>query len=472
MSTSLPPTLGEQLQSDPSFNHAIEQAANVTQSYANQITGIRPVQSERAASYAETLAEFSQLRGGKLYFPYLGSGLGNGPFVELGDGSVKLDFIIGIGTMPFGHSHPALTATGLRAAATDAVMHGNLQQNEPGLAFSRQLLGMANQFEHVFDHCFISSTGVMAGENMLKIAFQARQPATRVLAFSRCFAGRTLAFSSITDKPAFRHGLPGALTVDYVPFYDATDPEGSTNRAAVALQQHLTRYPQQHAAFIYELVQGEGGFYPGTTEFFTTLMNICREHEVLNLCDEVQTFARTLQPFAFQHFALGTLVDGLWIGKSSQACATLFKSSHQPKPGLLSQTFTSSAVALATGEHILRLLDEGGYFGADGIIAQRAADFHRGLDHLHTAHPDWIRGPYGIGGMTAFTPFDGTPAQAQAVVHALFDRGVMSFIAGANPMRVRFLWPVGVTATAHVTLALEHLHAVLTALAPTFRSPA
>lgn len=467
MSAVLTSTLGDRIQADPDFNHAINQAADVVQQHSLEITGIRPAQSDLAQSYADTLEEFSQVRGGKLFFPYLGSGVGHGPFVELGDGSVKLDFIIGIGTMPFGHSHDGLTRTALRAAATDAVMHGNLQQNEPGLAFSRRLLAMANRRAHVFDHCFISTTGVMAGENMLKVAFQARQPANRVLAFAHCFAGRTLAFSSLTDKPAFRAGLPTSLTVDYVPFYDATDPEGSTLRAVATLRQHLSRHPGQHAAFIYELVQGEGGFYPGTTEFFTTLMNVCREHEILNLCDEVQTFARTLEPFAFQHFKLEALVDGAWIGKSSQACATLFKSAQRPKPGLLSQTFTSSAVALATGEHILQLLDEGGYFGPDGLIAQRAAEFHGGLNELHLAQPDWIRGPYGIGGMTAFTPFEGTPAQAQAVVHALFDRGVMSFVAGSNPSRVRFLWPVGVTESAHVHLALEHLEAVLRELAPT-----
>lgn len=459
-------TLGERIQANTGFNEAIEQAADVVLQHAEEITGIRPADPELSQSYAETLEEFSQVRGGKLFFPYLGSGVGNGPFVELGDGSVKLDFIIGIGTMPFGHSHDALTRTALRAAATDAVMHGNLQQNEPGLAFSRRLLSMANRRSHVFDHCFISTTGVMAGENMLKVAFQARQPANRVLAFTHCFAGRTLAFSSLTDKPAFRSGLPTSLTVDYVPFYDATDPEGSTARAVATLRQHLARHPGQHAAFIYELVQGEGGFYPGTTAFFTELMNVCREHDILNLCDEVQTFARTLEPFAFQHFALEELVDGAWIGKSSQACATLFKSEHRPKPGLLSQTFTSSAVALATGEHILRLLEEGGYFGPDGIVAQRAAEFHAGLDKLSQAHPQWIRGPYGVGGMTAFTPFEGTPAQAQALVHELFDRGVMSFVAGSNPSRVRFLWPVGVTESAHVSLALEHLEAALANLAP------
>ena len=465
MTSTLAPTLGEQMLSDPTFDRAIEGVLDIARHYSERIDGIRPPDPERASSYAEAVAEFSRLRGGNLFFPFIGSGLGRGPFVELGDGSVKLDLINGIGALPFGHSHPAITDAALRAAVTDAVMHGNLQQNQPGVSFSRKLLALANRRRPVFDHCFISSTGVMAGENMLKIAFQHRHPAHRVLAFEGCFAGRTLAFSQITDKAAYRQGLPRTLEVDYVPFYDVADPVGSTDRALVALRRHLSRYPGQHAAFIYELVQGEGGFYPGSHAFFTALMTTCREHGVLNLGDEVQTFARLPEAFAFQYFELEDLIDGLWIGKASQACATLFKHEHQPKPGLLSQTFTSSAVALAAGERVLDLFAASGTFGAEGIIAQRAAEFHAGLDRLHQAHPTWLRGPYGVGAMTAFTPFAGQPAQAQAVVQRLFDAGVMSFVAGANPTRVRFLWPVGATESAHVVLALTVLEGVLTDLA-------
>jgi 4-aminobutyrate aminotransferase-like enzyme len=463
--SSFPLTVSEQLQADPAFSAAIETALASLASHAARVDGIRAPIAERQTAYDAAIADFGQIRGGKLFFPFLGSGLGCGPFVELADGSVKLDFINGIGALPFGHSHPAVTDAAIRASLTNAVMHGNLQQNATGASFSTKLLAMANRNRPVFDHCFLSSTGVMAGENMLKIAFQAREPATRVLAFSGCFAGRTLAFSQITDKAAYRQGLPSTLEVDYVPFYDERDPDGSTDRALNALRQHLSRYPNQHAAFIYELVQGEGGFYPGSSDFFTALMRLCREQGVLNVCDEVQTFARTHQAFAYQHFGLDEWVDGVWIGKASQVCATLFKSVHQPKPGLLSQTFTSSAVAIAAGERILALLDDGGFFGDDGLIAQRAAEFHDKLIALSRRHPDRVKGPFGVGAMTAFTPFDGTPAQAQAVVRALYAEGVMSFVAGAGPMRVRFLWPVGVTESRHIDLALEKLESVLSTLA-------
>ena len=54
-----------------------------------------------------------------------------------------------------------------------------------------------------------------------------------------------------------------------------------------------------------------------------------------------------------------------------------------------------------------------------------------------------IQGPYGMGLMIAFTVFDGLPDQTIRFVKALFDAGVIGFIAGRNPTRVRFLMPAG-----------------------------
>jgi acetylornithine aminotransferase len=67
------------------------------------------------------------------------------------------------------------------------------------------------------------------------------------LAFAHGFAGRTLALASVTDNPAYRKGLPTALKVDYVPFYDPADPDGSTDRTVRLAAHHLARYPGQYA---------------------------------------------------------------------------------------------------------------------------------------------------------------------------------------------------------------------------------
>src|SRR3954454_13505420 len=66
------------------------------------LTGVRPPNPELKVSYDQLLAGFAQSRGGALFFPYLGSGVGRGVLVELADGSVKFDMITGIGVHYFG----------------------------------------------------------------------------------------------------------------------------------------------------------------------------------------------------------------------------------------------------------------------------------------------------------------------------------------------------------------------------------
>ncbi|MDF1816281.1 MAG: aminotransferase class III-fold pyridoxal phosphate-dependent enzyme [Verrucomicrobiales bacterium] len=430
-----PSLVADAFHNDPAVREAKRILMERLGEHQMQLDGVRQADPERAKRYQEMIAELSAARSGNLYFPYIGSGIGNGALVELGDGSVKYDFISGIGVHHFGHSNPKLVAAGIEAGLSDTVMQGNLQQNAESVEFSRLLLEAAPNTGGGFDHCFLTSTGVMAGENALKIAFQKNAPANRVLAFEHCFAGRTITFSQITDKPAYRQGVPLTVPVDYVPF----DPDS----ALKVLNDHIARYPGQHAGMIFELVQGEGGFNVGSEKLFRPLMERCREAGISVLVDEVQTFARTPALFATEFFGLGDLVDMIWIGKASQVCATLFRKDHAPQPGLLSQTFTAGSGALAAGCVILRELRDGKFFGPDGLIQKYHDRVTDKLRSIESEDPDLVSGPFGIGVMIAFTPFGGDPAKVSAFVKKLFDRGVIAFVAGSHPMRVRFLLPVG-----------------------------
>lgn len=435
---------------DPRIEEGKKLILEAVQDHQRQLTQIRPPQQALTQAYQETLEAFQKIRGGKLYFPYLGSGWGHGPLVELLDGSVKYDMISGIGPHFWGHSHPALIDIALDAALSDTIMQGHLQQNQDAL-FLSQLLVKASGL----DHCFLSSSGVMANENALKIAFQKKFPAHRILAFDKCFMGRTLTLSQITDKPAFREGLPPLLAVDYIPFYRAEAPEESTAHTLNILKKHLTRYPHQHAVMCFELVQGEAGFNIGTTAFFRAVMQVLKEHNVAIFVDEVQTFGRTPQLFAYQHFQLEDLVDIVSIGKLSQVCATLFRTDFQPQPGLLSQTFTSSTTALQTSHWIIQHLLSDGYFGPTGKIMRLHDRFEEHFKRLEAQWPERIQGPYGIGAMIAFTPFDGDHQRVARFVQDLFQAGVISFVAGQHPTRVRFLIPAG-------AMTLEDADAVMT----------
>jgi 4-aminobutyrate aminotransferase-like enzyme len=322
------------------------------------------------------------------------------------------------------------------------VMEGNLQQNVESVGLVRSLLDAANAKGGTLKHCFLSSSGAMANENALKVLLQKKSPANRMLAFEGCFMGRTLALSSITDKPAYRVGLPRVMAVDYVPFFDRNRPEESIRISVQHLKRHLARYPDGHAAMSFELVLGEGGFHPGRSDFFRALMEVAKEHSIPVMVDEIQTFGRTPELFAYQHFGLDEFVDVVTVGKLLQVCATLFREELKPGPGLLSQTFTSSTAAIHAARTIMTDLVDGGYFGPDGRVAGLHDHFEKRLGEMAQRHPGLIEGPFGIGAMIAFTPLGGNPDKVTAFVHALFEEGIISFYCGSNPTRARFLVPV------------------------------
>jgi 4-aminobutyrate aminotransferase-like enzyme len=328
-------------------------------------------------------------------------------------------------------------------AVTNTTMSGNLQQNIDSPKLFNLIIEQANKNGAGFDHMFMTSSGVMAAENALKMVFQKKSPASRVLAFEKCFMGRTIAVASITDKAVYRAGLPKGLDVDYIPFYDYKDHQGSIDRSVALLEKYFNRYPGQYAAFCMELIQGEGGYWEGNTEYFKAIIDVCKKNNVSIIVDEVQSFMRTKEMFAFQYFGLDKDVDLVNIGKNSQICATIYREDHKPKPGLISQTFTSSGSAINAAYYIINEVATGGYLGEDGKIQRLHKKFSSNLEALNKKYPEKIEGPWGVGAMVGMTLFKGDMEKSKQFTFNLFKNGVLSFIAGSAPTRVRFLLPVG-----------------------------
>ncbi len=231
--------------------------------------------------------------------------------------------------------------------------------------------------------------------------------------------------------------------MDYIPFYDENDHEGSIKRAVDQLEKYFARHPGDYAAMCMELIQGEGGYYVGNEEFFKAICDVCKKHEVSIIVDEVQTFMRTKELFAFQYFKLDKHVDFVNIGKNSQICATLYRNDHKPQPGLISQTFTSSGAAINAAYYIINEVANNGYLGDGGKIEKIQDHFHSGLNAIREKHPGLISGPWGIGSMVGMTVYGGDAAKSKDFTMRLFENGVLSFIAGGSPTRVRFLVPAG-----------------------------
>ncbi|MCE3015265.1 MAG: aminotransferase class III-fold pyridoxal phosphate-dependent enzyme [Pirellula sp.] len=443
----------QQLLADPRIEQAKKLLQEALAEQSLKIESVRGPRPELMESYANQLARLAVARGGAPYFPYISSGIGNGPFVELGDGSVKLDFIVGIGVHGLGHSHPAMLRSTVDAGLEDTVMQGNLQHDAYSLEMCERLIRLATPSGAPLHHCLLSTSGAMANENSLKIAFHNRFPASRVICMDNCFAGRSIALAQLTDRPAYRTGLPKALDVDFIPMFHPADAAGTTRGAVDTLNKLLTRHPGEYACLWLELVAGEGGYYPGTHQYFESLCQICHDNNVLIIFDEVQTFSRLSQPFAFRHFGLDRFADIVTLGKVTQVCATLYGEKLKPKGPILSQTFTGATASIRAGLAVLDELESKGCFGENGWNIRRHQYFRSKLESLTEKYPGKICGPYGEGMMIAFTPGDGSAETAKTMLQRLYDLGLMGFLAGSNPNRIRFLPPPGITTEHHIDLA-------------------
>jgi len=430
---------------DPRIQEAKKLILSALTDAQRTLTDVQEKNPNLKEYYNEYVEKFREVRGGGLFYPYIGTGFGHGPLVELLDGSVKYDLISGIGTHYFGHSHPDIVLEAFDASLSNTIMQGNLQQNIDSFELMNLLTSLS-----ALDHCFLSTSGAMACENALKIAFQ-HTGRSRIIAFDNCFCGRTIALSQITDRPKFREGIPLNTPVDYIPFFDPEKPQESTERTLLELKKCIARYPDQHAVISMELVQGDGGINVGTQEYFKQVIELCRQHGIIVWIDEVQTFARTHELFAFQYFNLQKLVDIVTIGKASLVCATLFHREIAPKRGLLSQTFTSSTAAIRASKFVIEQAIKTNFFGQEGKIAKFYERFTKELALLETRYGlEVVKGPWGIGAMIGCTVFGGDGHKTHDFLVRLFDNGVIAFMAGEKPARVRFLPPVGALDEGHI----------------------
>lgn len=454
-------TQADMLRTSPAVRGAIDAIVGELKERQRSIEGVRGPSSDAArVSYEELMSSYSDLRGRGLLYPYIGSGFGRGPYVELADGSVKLDLITGIGVHFFGHSDPDLVGAAVEAATSNTPMQGHLIGNRESVEFARVLTEEARRTSRL-KHVFLCNSGAMANENAIKVCYQKHAPASRVAAFAHCFMGRTVTMAQIGDNPAGRQGLPLSTQVDYVPFYDhvaarrmsAGDVSGPTRYIDMArwhLEQYFDRYPGQHACFIFELVQGEGGFNTALPDYHKALMETCKAYNVAVWADEVQTFGRTERMFCYDALGLGEWVDVACVGKMSQVCAALFTEEYNPKPGLLSGTFLGNSVSLKVGTRVLEKLLSGGFYGENGKIRRHHDLFIEKIRALEARHPEWF--PHtpevhdtaaGYGGMMRFTPFRGAKDAILKLCHVLFEEGLIAFYCGHGPYHVRFLPPIG-----------------------------
>lgn len=438
------PTISSHLSASNTVEKLINELVAEVEAHSARIEGVRPPNPESAERAKELVNKVGVTRGRPLYFPYMGSGLGRGPYVELEDGSVKLDLINGIGIHLMGHSHPRVIKAALRGALSDIVMQGNLQPNKEYYEFSKKLVELASRHSRL-KYVWLATCGSLANENALKACRQKKNAARMIIAMNAAFAGRTTMMAEVTDNPAFKQGLPDYNEVLRVPFYDKNDPQ-SGEKSLRIFKEHVAKHEGNICAFSFEPMQGEGGYNVAPREFFLPMLDFCKEKGIPVWLDEVQTFTRTGYFFAFETLNIGQYVDVCTIAKTAQNGATFFTEEFNPKPGLIAGTFSGSSPALSAGLEILNILDNEGYMGPEGKVAQIHQNFVAMLNRLNeTTCKGLLRDAGGLGLMVAVTPLDGSKEKVDKLIHKLFENGLLTYSCGRGPYKLRFLLPAVMT---------------------------
>ncbi|HZC33023.1 MAG TPA: aspartate aminotransferase family protein [Candidatus Bathyarchaeia archaeon] len=236
------------------------------------------------------------------------------------EGRAYLDFANGIAVTALGHVHPRVTAA-IHAQADKLIgPTGAMGYSEPVVRLASML---AATFPAPIDTVMFLNSGSEAIDGALKLA---RRVTGRpgIVAFRGGFHGRTFGATSVTTSNInYRTGyeplLPG---VYFAPFPAAyRDFDGDDDAASVACLQTLRSLletviaPEQVAAILIEPVQGEGGYTPAPVVFLRGLRELCDEHGILLIADEVQTgYARTGRMWAFEH--AGIVPDVVAVAKA------------------------------------------------------------------------------------------------------------------------------------------------------------
>lgn len=225
---------------------------------------------------------------------------GEGSYLFDQEGKRYLDFAAGIAVNALGHSHPSWVET-LQEQSRKLTHISNLYYSEPQVDLARRLV------ESSFaDRVFFSNTGAEANEAALKFARKwARlnygEDKFEVIAFVGGFHGRTMGALSLTSKENYRLPYsPLVPGVTFVPF----------NNLA-AFEQALS---DQVCAVFVEPIQGEGGVVLAEAEFLAGLRQLCDQHQVLLVFDEVQCgLGRTGRLWA--HEWSGVMPDMMTLAK-------------------------------------------------------------------------------------------------------------------------------------------------------------
>jgi 4-aminobutyrate aminotransferase-like enzyme len=423
---------------------------------SKHLNGIKPPLKKAPIKAQKILKSIEEYRGRAMFYPKLMTGKGNGPYLEFADGSVKLDFITGIGVNFLGYSNPNVIKQQIKGISQANVYESHLICTDSLEKFLRRTVNLVNKDTNL-RHCFPAMSGAMANENAMKVAFHNSIGRDQIVVFKDAFHGRTHLMAQMTDNASYRVGLPTPFTVHHIPFFNENKPKESL----LAFKEIIKKNKNKIAVLGCELVQGEGGYISAPSEYFKELFSIAKKEGIKIWADEIQTGGRMVNTFRYRDLDLGSYIDILTLGKMTQVCSTLFTHELNPKPGLLNQTYAGSSAVLGAAEASLDLLNDNKFYGKNKTLDKTTTALFKELKKISIKYPDKISSIRNFGGMFAFQYKDGSKEETLKYLNNLLDNGLVAFFCGHGPFLVRFLPPIPVLKQKHINEAIQIIEKTL-----------
>jgi 4-aminobutyrate aminotransferase/(S)-3-amino-2-methylpropionate transaminase len=397
-----------------------------------------------------------------------------GAVVEDVDGNRLIDFAGGIGCLNTGHRAPAVVAAVRRQL--DRFLHTsfNVLPYESYIAVCERLNSMAPGKGP--KKTILVNTGAEAVENAIKIArFYTKRPA--IICFEDAFHGRTYMAMATTSKThPYKAGFePFPSDVYRIPY--AYCYRCSYSLQYPACEVHCARQiedtfkrvvaAESVAAVIVEPILGEGGFVTPPAEFYPTLGEICRQHGILLIADEVQTgFARTGAMFACERLGLDpdlvTTAKSLTGGLPMAAVTGRADVMDSPGVGQLGGTFAGNPVACEAALAVLDMIEKEDLCTRANALGERfrkrAAKWQSRWQLLGEVR--------GLGAMQALelvrSKSTRKPAdeETRQVSQYCYEHGLVTITAGSYSNVIRLLMPLVIT-DAQMDEAMDVLEAGL-----------
>lgn len=384
-----------------------------------------------------------------------------------------LDWVQGIAVNALGHAHPRVVAAIQEQVAKLLTASFNMVSYESTLTWARRIAEIAPGDLGV---TFFANGGAEAVDGAIKLA-RAYTGRPGIVAFKGSFHGRTLGATSVTANAKYRDGYDPMVGGIELTSYPAPGqaPAGSTpeqirDYALGQLEEVFSyvRRPDAIAAILIEPVQGEGGYVVPPPGYLQALREVCDQHGMLLIFDEIQSgYGRTGRMFASEH--AGVTPDIMTIGKAMAGGLPASGIVSTPQimaawgPGRHGTTFGGNPVVAAAG---LAVLDEfaaadvlGNVDAVGGYLATRLAEFTQRFPIVTDAR--------GLGLMRAIelNHLDGRPGGdlLEAVRQRCLADGLFVLSCGMRGNGLRFATPLNIT-RSELDEGLEILQRALTAV--------